>query len=98
MGEVFSVKSVPCSEPHSEEIYATVTLPDGDFPGEEVAGRQTSRALRSLRASSDCPTRNRLYLSYLTPSEENLAGDREVLCTVYDPARRHDRTLFDANR
>jgi hypothetical protein len=32
--EVFSVKSVPCSEPHSEEIYATVTLPDGDFPGE----------------------------------------------------------------
>ena len=62
--EVFSVKSVPCSEPHSEEIYATVTLPDGDFPGEEVAGsRQTSRALRSLRASSDCPTRNRLSIS-----------------------------------
>ncbi|MGH2393844.1 MAG: hypothetical protein ACRDGH_10185, partial [Candidatus Limnocylindria bacterium] len=29
--EVSSVQSVPCSQPHSEEIYAAVTLPEGDF-------------------------------------------------------------------
>ena len=42
-GEViFSVQTVPCSEPHSEEIFAAATLPngDGDFPGMEAIDAQ----------------------------------------------------------
>jgi hypothetical protein len=30
----FTVETVPCSQPHSEEIYAVVPLPEGDFPGD----------------------------------------------------------------
>jgi len=33
---IFTVPVVPCSEPHSDEVFALVTLPDGDFPGQEA--------------------------------------------------------------
>ncbi len=37
---ILTVETVPCSEPHSEEVYAVVTLPDGDFPGDEAVAAQ----------------------------------------------------------
>ena len=32
-GEIESLEAAPCSEPHSEEIFAALTVPDGDYPG-----------------------------------------------------------------
>ncbi len=55
-GEViFSIQTVPCSEPHSEEIFAAVTLPNGrGLPrhgGDQRAGRRLvhHRGVRGLR-------------------------------------------------
>ncbi len=60
--QIFSVPVVPCSEPHSEEIYAAVTLPEGTSPARRPwMRRQTSCAPRSSRASSGCLMRNRLF-------------------------------------
>jgi len=44
--------------------------------------------------------RNRwLDFRFITPSEESWGdGDREILCTVYDPAGDTTGTLADANR
>jgi hypothetical protein len=33
-------ETVPCSKPHSEEIYVTPTLPEGDFPGQDAIFEQ----------------------------------------------------------
>jgi len=33
---IFTVPVVPCSEPHSDEVFALVTLPEGDFPGQDA--------------------------------------------------------------
>ena len=84
-----SIQTVPCSEPHSEEIFAAVTLPNGDFPGMEAINAQ---------AEDLCITEFEDFvgLSYeesvldvggIMPSEESWPqGDRRILCTIYDPA------------
>jgi hypothetical protein len=78
-----------------------MTLPDGDFPGEEAVVEQADESCTAeFESFVGLPyEESALYLSYLTPSEETWpAGDREVLCTVYDPAGDTTGTLFDANR
>ncbi|HMG28909.1 MAG TPA: septum formation family protein [Jiangellaceae bacterium] len=99
--EVSSVQSVPCSEPHSEEVYAAVTLPEGDFPGEEAVVAQAEELCTAeFESFVGLPyEESALYLSYLTPTEESWShGDREVVCTVYDPDGDTTGTLADANR
>jgi Septum formation/Protein of unknown function (DUF2510) len=99
--EVSSVQSVPCSEPHSEEVYAAVTLPEGDFPGEEAVSAQADELCAAeFESFVGLPYEESvLYLSYLTPTKESWSeGDREVVCSVYDPDGDTTGTLADANR
>ena len=54
LGEViFGLPTVPCSEPHTEEVFATVNLPEGDFPGMLAiiaqGGELCARGVRGLR-------------------------------------------------
>jgi hypothetical protein len=86
--EVSSVQSVPCSEPHSEEIYAVVTLPEGEFPGTEAMDAQANElCVAEFESFVGLPYEESvLYLTYLTPTRESWSeGDREVVCSVYDP-------------
>jgi Septum formation len=101
--EVFSIETLPCSEPHSEEVFAAVTIPEGDgeFPGFRAIDAQAEELCiaefedfvgRSYQQSV-------LDFWFITPSEETWGdGDREVLCTVYDPAGDTTGTLADSNR
>jgi hypothetical protein len=100
-GEVVSVETVPCSEPHSEEVYAVVTLPEGDFPGDEAVAVQGDEGCTAeFESFVGLPyEESALYFSYLTPSEESWSeGHREVVCSVYDLAGDTTGTLADANR
>jgi hypothetical protein len=99
--EIFTVQTVPCSEPHGAEIYAAVTLPEGDFPGDEALSAQAVDAC--VAEFEDFVglsyAESVLEFSYLYPSEKSWnAGDRVVTCSVVDLAGDTTGTLADANR
>jgi hypothetical protein len=99
--EVSSVQSVPCSEPHSEEIYAAVTLPEGDYPGTEAMDAQADELCAAeFESFVGLPYEESvLYLTYLTPTRESWSeGDREVVCSVYDPAGEVSGSLRGVKR
>jgi hypothetical protein len=100
--EVVTVETVPCSEPHSEEIYAVVTLPEGDFPGEEAVFAQADEGCTAeFESFVGLPYEESvLYYNYLYPYDEQSwnGGYRWVTCSVYDPAGDTTGTLADANR
>jgi hypothetical protein len=83
------VQPAPCSEPHSDEIYASGRIPDGDdFPGPEaVETAARGICLREYEDFVGLPYEDSvLDIGYLQPTEESWAdGDREVLCTIFDP-------------
>jgi hypothetical protein len=98
---IFTVETVPCSQPHSGEIYAVV-IPRGDYPGDEAMAVQADELCNAeFESFVGLPYEESvLYFTYLHPSDEESwnAGDREVVCTVYDPAGDTTGTLADANR
>jgi Septum formation/Protein of unknown function (DUF2510) len=98
---IFTVETVPCSEPHSGEIYAVV-IPRGDYPGDEAMAVQADELCNAeFESFVGLPYEESvLYFTYLHPSDQESwnAGDREVVCTVYDPAGDTTGTLADANR
>jgi hypothetical protein len=99
---IFTVKTAPCSEPHSEEIYAVVTLPEGDYPGEEALADQADEVCNAeFESFVGLPYEESvLYYNYLYPSDEQgwNRGYRWATCSVYDPAGDTTGTLADANR
>lgn len=77
---------VPCDTPHDNEVFAVVTLPDGDFPGQE--------GLQSV-AEEECVAAFEEYVGVpydesdfvvfpIPPSSDSWEqGDRELLCTLF---------------
>jgi uncharacterized RDD family membrane protein YckC len=100
--EIVSLPTVPCSEPHSEEVYAAVTLPEGDFPGEEaVAAQADELCTAEFESFVGLPYEESvLYYNYLYPSDEQSwnSGYREVVCSVYDPAGEVSGSLRGVER
>ena len=99
--EVTTIDIVPCTDPHDQEAYASVTVADGEFPGEEALETQ---------AQTDCTTEfetfvgmaydgSALEFTWLQPTEESWAqNDREILCLIVDPAGPATGTLEGAKR
>jgi Septum formation/Protein of unknown function (DUF2510) len=99
--EILSVQTVPCSEPHREEIYAVVTLPEGDFPGDEAIVTQAEDVcLAEFEGFVGLSyAESVLEFNYAWPLEEGWdAGERGVVCAVSDPDGDTTGTLADANR
>jgi hypothetical protein len=87
-GESFTVPVVPCSEPHGHEIFAAVSLPEGDFPGDDALFAQADEFCIAEFGSfvGLSYEESVLDFTYYHPSEESwLDGDRVVTCTIYDP-------------
>jgi hypothetical protein len=87
-GLVESVEGVPCSEPHSEEVYHAFNLDEGDgtFPGDEVVGTAADEGCYAAFEPFVGTTfeESEYGFSSLTPSEESWdeLDDREVLCLI----------------
>jgi hypothetical protein len=101
--ETFSVETVPCSEPHSHEVYASVNLPEGDdeFPGYQAIDEQADELCTAqFEGFVGLPYgESQLDIRFITPSEESwLGGDRIVYCAVYDPAGEVSGSLRSAER
>lgn len=98
-GEVSSVPTVDCAEPHDSEAYASIIMDDGDFPGDQAVDDQavagcTSEFNTFVGLDYDSSTLN---FSYYYPTEQSWSqGDREILCLIYDPAGQVTGSLAGA--
>ncbi|PRX92558.1 septum formation family protein [Allonocardiopsis opalescens] len=99
--EVTEVPVVPCEEPHDNEVYASIMMEDGDYPGDEAVSTQADEGCTAeFETFIGVPyAESEIYLSTLTPTEQSWAsGDREILCLAYDPAGQTTGTLEGAAR
>lgn len=88
-GEVSSVPTIDCAEPHDSEAYASIMIPDGDYPGEDAVLTQADTECAAEFASyvGIAYEESTLGFAYYYPTAQSWeSGDREILCLVYDPA------------
>jgi hypothetical protein len=86
--EVTTIPLVTCDKPHDTEVVASVLIDDGDFPGDDaVASRADDECLAAFEDYVGLAYEDSDYdFAYYVPTAESWAGgDREILCTVFDP-------------
>jgi Septum formation len=95
-GEVSTVRTIDCAEPHDSEAYASIIMTDGEFPGDQAVQDQ---------ATADCTTQFSTFVglayaesiynfSYYYPTAASWAqGDREILCLIIDEAGKTTGSL-----
>jgi hypothetical protein len=99
MTEVATVPLVTCDKPHDTEVISSVLVEDGEYPGDEgISTRATDECLAAFEDYIGFSYADSVYdYGYYLPTEESWAGgDREILCTVYDPAGPINGTLEGA--
>ncbi|HEX5996724.1 MAG TPA: septum formation family protein [Jiangellales bacterium] len=100
--EISTVRAVPCSEEHTDEIMAAVDLSEEDeFPGvDAVKERAEETCHEQFEQFVGVPwDESQLDFGYLAPTEKSWSdGDREILCTIGDPHQAVTGTLRDTNR
>ena len=98
-GQIGSVQSVGCDQPHDNEVFALITHPGtGDYPGEDeitsFGSQQCQGAAFVNYVGSDYPS-SRYFVTTLYPTAESWAdGDREIVCALFVP----DETLTGSAR
>jgi hypothetical protein len=99
--DISTVQAAPCDEPHTDEVYASVVMPDGPFPGRERVQQFADDACTADFATFIGIPWEESMLDYrsFTPTEQSWNdGDREILCMVVDPGRDVTGTLAGAQR
>lgn len=88
---VEEVEVVPCDDPHDLEVFALVELPEGPYPGADGRSQAAQEACNERFAAyvGVEPSASALATGFLVPTEEGWqAGDREVVCLLYEPDTR----------
>jgi Septum formation len=87
-GEVSSVKAVDCTEPHDSEAFKSISMDDGEFPGETAVDEAAVSGCTAAFAGFvglDYES-SAFDFSYYFPTEGSWGeGDREILCLIVDP-------------
>jgi hypothetical protein len=89
-GDVSEVAVVPCMDPHTQEVFATVTHPEGPYPGAAaVSTWADASCLTQLEAELGLTLADGIFISYLLPSFDgwNKNNDRTVVCVMVFPDR-----------
>lgn len=100
--EVSSVRAIPCSTPHDNEIYALHSVEATVFPSsEELSGIANDFCLSKFDQFIGIPYLDSLVdFTYLVPTEESWvqAGDREIQCIAYQMSReKYSGTLRNSS-
>lgn len=87
---VLTLQTIGCEESHAGEVFAVLTMPDSDFPGQsaiDVYADKCSPELASYSPEALVDDSIQLYVLY--PTEETWEqGDRAVTCVAtLDPPR-----------
>ncbi|HYJ56228.1 MAG TPA: septum formation family protein [Mycobacterium sp.] len=88
--KVIRVQTVGCDQPHAGEVFAVITMPDGDFPGEAAVEAYHEKCGPELSTYSPAAmTDDSVQLYVLYPTADTWAsGDRAVTCiATLDPPR-----------
>lgn len=92
---------VACDEPHDNEVYAVIELPDEAFPGDEaILERAETDCLGAFEpyvgtAYGD----STLFATWLVPTEASWSdGDREVVCVLFDREGQLEASMRGAGR
>ena len=86
-GQVENVDKIDCEEPHLNEIYAVVELPDGDFQRTFIEEDSVELCLEAFEPFVGLNYAESIYeFDLLHPSSESWEkmNDREVICYLYD--------------
>jgi hypothetical protein len=85
-GGVASLTVIPCSEPHTSEAYAALSLPDGEYPGEaKVSATADGFCTDEFEPFVGLPyEESGLRIQYQYPSDSSWMWkeDRQVLCLL----------------
>jgi len=102
--EIADVDGVPCTEPHTFEVFAVHTY-DGPLPMTDASSEAVFRDLceREFEAYVGAPyATSAIYGSMISPSEESYrGGDREYVCVLFEPDPadvNEDRVLTESLR
>lgn len=100
-GEVTEVPIIDCNEPHASEVFHSFMMTDSELPDqtgiETIVQEQCLPAFQSFVGLDYYDSV--LEVNYLSPTPDSWdAGDRELLCLVYDPSGNVTGTLAGANR
>ena len=84
--DVYYVPVVSCDEPHTDEVYLTFDIDDGDFPGDEevsrIADERCIAEFETFVGHAYADSVLDFYWSVPTQRTWRM-GDREVVCIVY---------------
>ncbi|QBI54723.1 septum formation family protein [Streptomonospora litoralis] len=101
-GEITEAATVECDRPHYGEVFASIVMEDGDYPGDAaVSGRAEEECTSEFESFVGAPLADsELEVFMLHPSERtwNRIDDREILCIVHDPAGETTGSLSGAAR
>lgn len=94
------VETVPCDEPHNYEVYASIELPDGEFPGTAAIETEAQACEEEFEIFVGVPyVESELHALPLTPTEESWElDDREILCLIHEEDTETAGTLEGAGR
>lgn len=87
---VKAVPTVDCIEPHAGEVYAVLTMPSGEFPGQATITEWQNKCPAALASySPDAMADESIGVFVLYPTEETWAqGDRVITCIATTDAKR----------
>ncbi|MFN2484568.1 MAG: septum formation family protein [Candidatus Limnocylindria bacterium] len=102
--EVGSVPTVPCDQPHDNEVFEVVNYPAGGdepYPGDSTMqsyAEQECKGLFDEYVGLDYDS-SEFYLLPITPSEGTWGdGDREIICSLYEPGEKLTGSARGARR
>ncbi|WP_418058277.1 hypothetical protein [Pimelobacter simplex] len=96
-----TVTLLPCTRKHDLEIYATLRVPGGKFPGQAAIERRTTECIKRFRKFVGVPypdSQFEVYYYYPTKLSWRLFDDHAIQCAVGHPERRVTGTLRDRKR
>jgi hypothetical protein len=84
------VPKTDCSQPHAGEVYAVLTMPDGEYPGQSTIDEWQNKCPGELESySADAATDDSIGVFVLYPTSETWAqGDREIVCMATTEDKR----------
>ncbi|CAN5234377.1 septum formation family protein [soil metagenome] len=89
-GQISTVPIVDCSGPHDSEAYFSGNLDGTDYPGEDAVKQGAEGVCGPAFATfvgAPYKEGSGYDYSYYTPTKESwAAGDREIMCVVFDPS------------
>ncbi len=100
-GEVSTVPTIACSEPHDSEAYASIIMNDGLYPGEDaIFAEADAGCLAEFNTFVGLSYEESvLNFSYYFPTVGSWeSGDREILCLIYEDGVKSVGSLAGAAR